>query len=353
METKIKPDQFSILRALRNQLDRIYGSGKDFDEITTHIFNKGKEQFIEKTGQISIDGMCLPLDLNVPNFRSDILAGTPTQGAEIVGEEKANLLEPLSNQSVLLRGGATFVTGLSANFSLPEYEGSAGSWADEVGEAPDGAGGFSDKKFKPHRITAVLNYSRLFLKQDSVAAEKVFYNDLIVACIARLEQTILSNDALVANVSPAGFLPDASDKFSGSAGVTFDQAVDLATSVQETKSWGIKCGYIVHPSLAGLLKKSDKGTATGRFIIEDGKLNGHHVFETGNMSKTLHTTSDEYGILFCNFAHIIITQYGGFDITMDPMTLSKEGKIRMIIHAYIDCKLRSSDALAFGSALLA
>ncbi|MBA7523256.1 hypothetical protein ES705_15379 [subsurface metagenome] len=340
---KFKSNQFSIFKAFRNAIN-----GKPFDEATTKIFNRGIEQF-RQNPNLSAGDICLPLDVNI---RADILAGTPDQGAEIVGEKKL-LLDPLRNRSVLMRGGAMFIDELSAGFALPEYAGTTAQFAGEVAAAPDGGGAFSDVSFFPFRITAILNYSKLFFEQDSVEAESLFMADLVQAVISRLEQSIFSNDALEAGVSPAGFLPDANDEFSGSAGVTWAQAVGLATSVQETKSWGVNCGYVIHPSLASLLKLTEKVATTGRFIIEDGKLNGFPVFETENMSKLLHTTNDEYGIAFLNFSHVIIPQWGSFDIILDPISYAKFGQIRMVIHSYMDCKLRSSDALAFGSALLA
>ncbi|MBA7523487.1 hypothetical protein ES705_15614 [subsurface metagenome] len=350
METKFKEDQFSLLRAIKDKMNR-----QEFDTVTKHVFNEGKEN-LRKIGMLPIGDLCIPLDLNVPNFRADILAGTATAGQEIVGEGKANLLEPLRNKSVLLQGGATFVTGLSADYSLPELQGSVGNWKSEVDTADDGAGAtpFSDIDFLPHRVTAILNYSRLFLVQDSVEAEKIFFADLISACITRLEQTILSNDAAVGGVSPAGFLQDTDDVFSGVAGVTWTQAVSLATKVQESLAWGINnVGYIVHPSLAGLLKETEKVATTGEMIIKDNMLNGYKIWETGNMSKTLHTTNLEYGLAFANFSHIIITQWGGIDLVVDPFTSSKEGKVRVIVNAYFDAKLRSDAAMSFGSATLA
>jgi len=355
METKFKEKEFSMFRAIRNNLDKITKKGiageGNFDEITADTFKRGEEQ-VRKIGMVPASDMVLPLDLNVPNFRADILAGTPDQGAEIVGTEKSTLLKPLSDRSVLLRAGATFITGLSADYSLPEYLGSTAKFKGEVAAADDGGGTFSDIDFLPYRITAVLNYSRRFILQDSKEAEQIFYNDLIKAVSDRVEKTILSNDALVAGVSFPGFLKDDDDKFSGNAGVTWAQAVGLATAVQESKSWGLSVGYVIHPSLSGLLKQTEKVATTGQMIIQDNMLNGYPFWETGNMSKLLHTTNLEYGIAFINFEHIIICLWGGFEILIDPMTYSKEGKIRMIINTYFDAKLRSSDALAFGSCTL-
>lgn len=350
MKTKFKEDEFSLFRAIKAQIGR-----KEFDAVTKHVFNKGVED-LRKIGMVPEGNFVIPLDLNVPNFRADILAGTATAGQEIVGEGKANLLQPLKSRSVLLQGGATFVTGLSANYNLPIFEGITATFKSEVDTAADGAGAtpFSDIPFVPHRVTAVLNYSRLFLIQDSVEAERVFLSDLASACIARLEQTILSNDAAVDGTSPAGFLQDADDVFSGAAGITWTQAVSLATKVQESLAWGTdKIGYIVHPSLSGLLKSTEKIATSGNHIIQDRKLNGYNVWETGNMSKTLHTTNLEYGLAFCNFSHIFITMWGGLNLTIDPFTYSREGQVRVIVNTYFDAKLRAADALKFGSCTLA
>lgn len=348
---KTKKNQFSILRAFRAHIEQFTTKeGVRFDEIALTTFKRGQDQ-LREAGQTPATNMVIPLDINTK--RGDILGGTVGAGAEIVGETKFTMLTPLRNQSVLIRAGSQFITGLKSNAAIPEYAGSTAAWKSEVAAADDGAGAFSDIGFYPFRITAILHVSRLFLQQDSVEAEILLANDLVAAVISRLEQSILSNDAEVEKTSPEGFLLDAHDKFSGSAGVTWAQAVELSTSVQKTKSWGMNCVYIIHPELAGLLKQTDRGTATGRMIIEDGKLNGYPVLETSNMSKTLHTTENEFGIVFLNPLHCVISQYGGYEIILDPISIAKQGKVRIVIHSYMDAKLRNSEALAFGSCLLA
>lgn len=349
---KTRPENFSILRAFRAHIAQFTSKeGVRFDEVTLLTFKRGQDQ-IREAGQVPMTNMCIPIDLNCEK-RGDILAGTATAGAEIVAEGKLTMLAPLRNKSVLIRAGSQFITGLQSNSALPEYAGSTAAWKDEVAAADDAAGAHSDVSFYPYRATGILNISRLFLQQDTVEADKVLANDLVAAVMDRLELTILSNDAESAGVSPVGFLLDANDKFSGSAGVTWTQAIDLITAVQGTKSGGNNCCFIIHPDLVGLLKKTDRGTATGRMIIENGFLAGYPVLESCNVSKTLHTTSDEYGIIFLNPEHVIITQYGGFEILLDPVSIAKQGKVRLVIHSYMDCKLRNSEALAFGSALLA
>jgi hypothetical protein len=47
-------------------------------------------------------------------------------------------------------------------------------------------------------------------------------------------------------------------------------------------------------------------------------------------------------IILANWSDLIIGQWGGFDLIVDPYSVAKEGKVRLVINTYWDAKFRRS-----------
>ena len=103
----------------------------------------------------------------------------------------------------MVKAGASYMTGLVGNVSIPVFSGSNVAWAGEVTGAADGAGSFSEVVLEPKRLTAYVDVSKQFLLQDSNDAEAMLKRDIVNAISEKLEQTILGNTA-GSTTQPAG-----------------------------------------------------------------------------------------------------------------------------------------------------
>ena len=115
-----------------------------------------------KSGQAFTGDIQLPVELRA------ITAGTATAGQEVVAEDKIGLIEPLRESLVLVKAGATFLTGLVGDVSIPVYTGSNATWKGETAAADNGQGTFSEVTLSPKRLTTFIDISKQFLNQDSV-----------------------------------------------------------------------------------------------------------------------------------------------------------------------------------------
>ena len=172
--------RFSLIEAINNKLE-----GRNHNELALSIFTQGKDE-MRKSGLTNTGDIVLPTE-----YRADIVAGTATQGAEIVSEDKLAIMPPLESKLVLAEAGATFLKGLVGNVSVPAYSGTTVKWKGETTSADDGAGTFSEVNLTPKRLTAYLDVSKLFLAQDSVGAERMLLDNIASAVARKLESTIL------------------------------------------------------------------------------------------------------------------------------------------------------------------
>lgn len=313
-------EKFSLLKAIND-----VANNRQLDERALEVVAAGQAE-MRKSGQSYSGQIVLPVE-----ERADIQATVATAGQENVPEDKLGILEPLRAKLVLVQAGASYMTGLIGNVSIPAYSGSNVAWAGEVAAASDGAGTFSEVTLEPKRLTAYIDVSKQFLIQDSNSAEEMLKNDIVTAISNKLEATILGKEAGDAS-KPAGLLNGVT---ADEAAPTYKDIVKMEADLEAKNVTGdIK--FIVSPSAKADLKTTDKGTDTGKYLMEDDEINGYPVLCTSAVA--------DKGVIMANWSDLVIGQWGGIDLTVDPYTQAANGKVRLVINAYFDAKPRRADA---------
>ena len=88
--------------------------------------------------------------------------------------------------------------------------------------------------------------------------------------------------------------------------------------------------------------KGPKGELTNTFnadmtiAMEGNEMNGYPVLCTSAVAGK--------GVIMGNFNDLVIGQWGGIDLTVDPYTQAANGKVRLVINAYFDAKPRRAEA---------
>ena len=316
--TSMKKEKFSLLKAIND-----VANSRQLDERAQEVVSAGIAEF-RKSGQNYSGQIVLPIE-----ERGDIQATVEGAGQETVAEDKLALLEPLRANLVMVKAGASYLSGLVGNVSIPVYSGSNVGWAGEVDAASNGGGTFSEVNLEPKRLTAYIDVSKQFLIQDSNSAEEMLKRDIVSAISNKLEATILGTAAGSAT-QPAGMLNGVT---ADTAAVTYADFVNMEAALGEKNVRGdIK--FIVSPSAKAVLKSTAKNQNS--FIMEGNEVNGYPVLCTSAVAGK--------GIVYGNFADLVIGQWGGIDLTVDPYTQAANGKVRLVINAYFDAKPRRADA---------
>ena len=71
-------------------------------------------------------------------------------------------------------------------------------------------------------------------------------------------------------------------------------------------------------------------------IMSDGEIDGIPTLCTNAVASK--------GIILGNFNDLVIGQWGGIDLTVDPYTQAANGKIRLVVNAYFDAKAQRADS---------
>ena len=311
-------ENFSLLKAIND-----IANNRQLDERSQEVVNEGISE-MRKSG-LSYSGQIV---LPVTEARADVQATVEGAGQEVVAEDKLNILEPLRASLVMTQAGATYMTGLVGNVSIPVYSGSNVGWAGEIEAAKDGAGTFSEVTLSPKRITAFLDVSKQFLLQDSASAEALLRADIVRAIANKLEATILG-DKDGSATQPKGLFYDVDDFYD----ISYESIVELVAYLEQQNVTGdIK--FILSPLMKALLKTTKKDEGSGLFVMEDGEIDGLPVL----------STSACMGLAIGNWADYVIAQWGGIDLTIDPYSQATNGKVRLVVNAYFDAKPRREEA---------
>lgn len=310
---------FSLLKAIND-----VANNRQLDERAQEVVEAGIAE-MRKAGQSYSGQIVLPIE------NRDIQATVESAGQENVAEDKLGILEPLRANLVLVNAGASYMTGLVGNVSIPVYSGSNVGWAGEVDAATNGAGTFTEVALEPKRLTAYIDVSKQFLIQDSNSAEEMLKRDIVAAISNKLEATILGTEA-GSTTKPAGMLNGVT---ADSNAITYEDIVEMEATLEGANVSG-EIKYIVSPTAKAALKTTKIDAGSGKFAMEGNEMNGYPVLCTSAVAGK--------GVIMGNFNDLVIGQWGGIDLTVDPYTQAANGKVRLVINAYFDAKPRRAEA---------
>lgn len=328
----MKKQNFSLLKAIRSVVN-----GEQFDKNTAAVIAEGRS--IMSAANQAVNGqIVIPVESRAEGdttptapAANGIMATVATAGMENVAEDKLDIVEPLRNRSALGVAGATFLTGLVGDLSIPVYSGSNCAWKGEVVTAENGAGEFTEVSLKPKRLTAFIDISKQFIYQDSNSAEEMLRRDLVNAIAEKLEMTILGSEAGTAT-KPEGLFNGVT---ADTAAVKFGDIVDWEADLENANIGEIK--YIVNPSAKAILRKTAKDTGSGLFVMADGEIEGNEVISSASVVKK--------GVILGDFRELVVGQWGALDVVVDPYTKAADGQIRVVVNAYFDAALRRPNAV--------
>jgi len=331
---KTEKTNFSLIKAIRSVVNN-----ESQDDITKAVIEAGIAD-MRAAGLSHTGNILLPIE-----ERAVIMATSAGSGKENVAEQKLNMVEPLRAALVTVQAGATFLTGLVGDVSIPVYAGSSAAWKGEGITAVDGAGATSEVLLAPKRLTAFIDISKQFIAQDSSQAEALLMRDIVAAISGKLEATIFGKEAGSAT-QPAGFFASA-PSIAGAASwaniVGMETAVDMANALTTGK-------YITNAAGRGILKKTVKVANQATYLMNpDGTMNGYPVLATNHVAKELQVGADEYGIVFGDWAEFLIGSWGAIDLLVDPFTQAHLGNIRIHVNGYFDAIARRAAAFKTGS----
>ena len=296
------------------------------------------------TGNITLPGWMVSNKAKAE--QRDILANTTTAGGFTVQTEIGELIPFLDPRLAVLQMGATYLPGQIGNIDFPRNNAAAAvGRKTEVATSDETSPTFDRLQLAPVRYTAFVDVSKQVILQSTVAMENFVRNRLNEALFRKLEEECFTNSDStgifdLANVNDITIGTNGGD-------LTWALTVRFETEVAADNADMGTLGYLFTPQVAGKLKTTKRDDAGNGFIWDgpnSGALvNGYRAMALNLLPKNLSKggfNSILHGGVFGNWSELIIAQWGGVDLLINPYTKGKEASVEIIINAWFDHGVR-------------
>lgn len=331
-------EKFSFLRVL-NQLaegvrpDQLEGAeGEVHQEAKREARESGK----------FLSGFGMPAFM----MRAQDAATAATAGNLIATELDSTLIPALRPKTVLAQLGAMTMSGLVGNLDLPAGDGIASAtWEGETDAMANTDPSTRLVNLRPNRLAAVTTLSKQLLMQSSFSAEQWVRSELENAVARAVDSAgIQGNSGDIDGILGTSGVSDIT--FGGA--VTRAKLINLITKVAVENADVENMGFLMNPIIKGELQNLETDSGSGLFVMD--KANELFGYKVG-ISTLVPTniSSTKTAVIFGNFRDLVIANWGGLDIIVNPYSLDTTSQVRITINSFWDIKLKQPKSFAFGN----
>lgn len=302
----------------------------------------------------SVAGAALPSFL-VSTEKRDATVGTPTAGGNTVATTMEGYEPVLRPMPKVLAIGARLRSGLTGNWELPRKTAStAATWEGETDAAAETTPAYDKISMTPKRLAAFTEVSRQLMIQSTIPSgvEADIREDLSTSIALALDLAAINGSGTapiprgILNTSGIGNVAIGTN--GGAPTRAHLIALQKAIAVEDAMIENM--GFLTNPDVASKLMSTLLDAGSGRFLLEDmmASLMGYRTEYSTQVPNNLTkgTDTDSSAIIFGDWSKLIIGQWGGVDIIVDPYTKATEGMVKLVVNSYYDVAVRQPKSFA-------
>jgi HK97 family phage major capsid protein len=309
----------------------------------------------KRTGK-SPRGFFLPNDVsNKFVGQRDLTAGAASNGAKLVDEiVQVPVIEALRARMVLGQLGATVLSGLSSNVSVPKVTtGAAGSWVAENAAPSETTQAIGQVQLSPKTCAAYTDIGRRLLVQSSADVESLIRNDITNALAVAIDSAAVNGGG---SNEPTGILQhsDVTTIAMGTNGAapTYAKLCDVEAGPENANAAMGTMQFLTNAKVRKKLRQVEIATNSGLMLF-DWRFNTILGYPTtvanivpSNLTKGSASGTCS-GVIFGDFSQVLIGYFGaGIDVLVDPYTGGNAGTVRVSALVDVDVNLRHGAAMS-------
>jgi HK97 family phage major capsid protein len=355
-------ERFSFRRLIVGQL-----AGGKLSGAEAEMVQQGAKDAVQLASQGSHVPRAVLATMFANRFRNDLTAGGTGTGLETLTREPLRgIVDPFYEAMVTRTLGAQFLSGLQGNIPFPKMgrDSTKPAFAAENGASTELTPTSSLITLSPKRIPAHVELSKQLLLQTDPSIEAWVRNNLLQEIAIIWEKAVIHGTG--SGSQPTGIVATAGigSVAGGTNGLapTWANIVDLETALANADAATGNLAYLTNSKVRGSLKKISIEASTNAEKIwsrttPELPLNGYVTGVSNCVSSTLTKGSSSgvcSAIIFGNFADLVIAQWGGLDVQVNPYSLDTTGLVRITAAAFGDnAVLRAGSFAAMLDALTA
>lgn len=350
--------KFSIGEAIRSLV---------FKGRVTGLERELSDETARKMGRTT-DGFFMPL-----KTRATYATSAPETGGRLVATQLLTdeFVDVLRSRSVTQSLGATMLTGLVGNISIPRQASATQTyWVTENSALTQAEATFDNVTLSPKILGTRSVYTRLMLQQSTPDIESIIRNDLASGLAIELDRVALagtgqSNQPLgVLNQTniPTYAMGATGGPFinsSATAGSGIDPLIELeglvaGSNAPVNNTWGYVTNSRVTAALRKLRASGDFSYLRDRPVFSSGAgpvvmssglpvapmvINGYPLYSTNNVPSNLtkSTGSNLSAVIFGCWSELLIALWGGLEIVSNPYGSDDFARGNVSIRAMLTC----------------
>ena len=360
-------DKFNIKRAILSQIPEELRSKMGMPKVDVGLERETQQEMLRVMRQVpgyenyAPRGVMIPLNIPFQRgcLRREITAQGAGQGASLVAQNlRPDLfIDVLRNRLVLVKAGATLLTGLQGDVKIPRKSGAAtAGWTNGEVAVANSEMTLEQLTLTPRTVGAYSDMSRQTLLQTTPAIDMLVMDDLLQGTAraaqggallgtgtlgqptgvkARVDLAVAAGKGSLFTVGTPGTPTFA--EMMGAENVLGDANVDDDGTI----------AWITTPRVANKLRTIPRaivaGTAYNGFLAmkEDGELEiiDSPAFATNTVTKNM--------ALFGRWSDLVIAHWNAFELIVDPYSLSTKGALRIVGLQSMDCQTRYDGAFTY------
>ncbi len=347
--TEGEAEQFSFVRAIRalaNPTDRGAQEAAAFEFEASDAAAAAQER--------EAQGVMVPMEVLA---RAPLNSGTGGgAAADTGGHGIANplltqsFIQMLRNRTILLQL-ATPMMGLVGNPDIPTQEsGATGYWIGEDDEAAEAILGMGNRQFSPHTVAAYSEVTRRTLKLASIQYEGLIRSDLALALASTIDLSGFYGSGTgdeplgIANANGVNVVDfGGAGSGGGSAMPTWADVIAMESDISAANADVESMAYVQNAKMRGHFKSTQKFAGTNGAPIweSDNTVNGYQAGVTNQIANG--------DVFHGDFSNVLVGMWGGLDLTVDPYTHSRRGRLRIVAMQDVDFVHRHPAGLCYGT----
>jgi len=299
-----------------------------------------------------------PKGFFVPNDISwgqrDLTVGSATAGGNLKGTDHMgqDFVDALRPRLVLAEMGATMMSGLQGDVAIPALNAKTTAyWVAENAAPTEGAPTVRQITMSPKTVGAYIDISRKLMIQSDPSAESIFRNDMVNQVASAIDAVGINGGG---SNEPTGILQTSGIGSvalgTNGAAPTWASVVNLVREVSVDNALLGNLRFLTEAKAVAKLRNTLKVASTDSIHIMDAgnQLFGYDVTQTNNVPSALTKGSGSAlsAMIFGNFADVIIAEWGGVDVLVDPYTGSSTGATRVTVFKDVDVAVRHAESFA-------
>jgi len=300
-------------------------------DVTSRSFSESKE-----IDSRSASELLLQLRALVPNVFS---AGGALISTDLL---TGSMIDLLRNAMQVMALGARNLTGLVGDVAIPRVTGGATAYWLAVGAAiTRSQQTVGQLALTPHRLGAATAYDKQLVIQTSLSVEQFVRQDLMEVLALEKDRAAIAGSGV--SGEPLGILNTTGLStpvtFGTAAQPLFTDVIKFETNLAANNADRGNLGFLVNPAIRGWAKGTPKFTSTGTPIWEGDMMNGYPARVSNQVPIATST-------IFGRWDDLIVADWNGIDVVVDPYTLSLNGQIGIVVQMFTDIGIRHAPSFA-------